>query len=43
MPYSTKLTPPTMAVGMELTRASNLGEKERMMAYRAARRMTRGS
>ena len=38
-----KLTPPTMAEGMELTSASNLGEKLRMMAYRAARRMTRGS
>ena len=43
IPYSTKLTPPTMAVGMELTSASNLGEKLRMMAYSAARRMTRGS
>lgn len=32
MPYRMKLTPPTMAVGMELTSASNLGEKERMMA-----------
>ena len=43
IPYRMKLTPPTMAVGMEFTRASNLGEKDRMMAYRAARRMTRGS
>ena len=43
IPYSTKLIPPMMPVGMVLMTASNLGLKLRMMASTAAMRMTRGS
>ena len=43
MPYSTRLTPPMVAAGMATISAANLGQKERMMANSAARRMTLGS
>ena len=43
IPYSTKLMPPTMPVGMVLMTASNLGLKLSTTANTAAMRMTSGS
>ena len=43
IPYRMKEIPPITAVGMELITASNLGDRERMIAMTAAIRITKGS
>ena len=43
MPYSTRDTPPIVAVGMAETRAENFGQNDTTMANTAAMRMTAGS
>ena len=43
MPYRIRETPPMVPVGMAETSAANFGQKDAMIAYTAARRMTSGS
>ena len=43
MPYRIRETPPMVAAGMQEMSAANFGQKEKMMARTAARRITSGS